>query len=690
MLATIILWGHALAALLFAVLALSQARRAADALPRLAFTAALGFTALWALAVAGVDARDSVGHLAESMSELAWLGFMFALARRDRDGRQAMAIALIYAVVAAIVGSASVLDIALNATTKPVGPGLVSASQALRMMIAVSALVLVHHLHATVAPSARSGIRLVVAALALFWCLTLSFYAVAYFTGGWPAEMIAMRGIGLAVLAPVFALAVHRNGDWSLQVSRTVAYQSLSLAGIALYVLTMIFAIGMIATVGGDHARLLQTAFVFGSTAAILTFLSTPWLRAWTKVKLAKHLFRHRYDYRAEWVRFTDTLGRPEEDAAAPLERRIVKAVADLVDAPAGLLMTPDGSGLGVTGLWNWHNEEPPVAGCDGVLARYCAATGGRIIELDAVRGPTADPVERAAVPLWMLDDDAAWALVPLIHFEELAGVILLARPPLPRRMDWEDFDLLRIVGRQAASYLAEAASHAALADARRFDEFNRRFAFIIHDIKNLVSQVTLVARNAERHADNPDFRADMVATLNDSAARMNALLARLSQHHGSRPDRVAHVDVDAVVARLAAARRAQHPIVVVGACRHPARADAARLDQVLGHLIQNAIEASAADVPVTLVLGEDAKSVVIDVIDHGCGMAPAFVRDQLFRPFVSSKPGGFGIGAFEARQLTEAMGGTLTVASREGEGTRFRIALPRAGGNHDELEEAA
>src|SRR3546814_13854417 len=81
-------------------------------------------------------------------------------------------------------------------------------------------------------------------------------------------------------------------------------------------------------------------------------------------------------------------------------------------------------------------------------------------------------------------------------------------------RSNWEDFDLLRTVGQQAASYIAEAQSQSALADAEKFEEFNRRFAFIMHDIKNLVSQLSPVARNAERHADKPEFRADMVATL--------------------------------------------------------------------------------------------------------------------------------------------------------------------------------
>jgi signal transduction histidine kinase len=63
--------------------------------------------------------------------------------------------------------------------------------------------------------------------------------------------------------------------------------------------------------------------------------------------------------------------------------------------------------------------------------------------------------------------------------------------------------------------------------------------------------------------------------------------------------------------------------------------------------------------------------------------MSANFVRDQLFRPFVSSKPAGFGIGAYEARQLVLAMGGTIEVASREGEGTAFLISLPAAAPVH-------
>ena len=669
---TLILWSHALAALLFAGVALSRLRDAGTALPRLTFVVALGTTALWALAVAGIGAIDIVTRIAEATRNLAWLGFMYALVRRDRGGSEHRAVAIIYGVVALVVLTATALALVEEAVGTAVAPQLAEVRLVLRMMVAIGALLLVHHLYGAVVPRARGGIRLVVLALAAMWGVDLLLYTTVYATGTWPGALIAGRGIVMALAAPVFAIAVQRNGDWTLQLSRTVAWQTLSFAATLLYAAAMLAATSVIASLSGDDARLWQTAFVFGSTAAGLTLLSSPWVKAWAKVKVAKHFFRHRYDYRAEWIRFTDTLGKPE--GAAPLDQRIVKAVADLTDSPSGLLLVPDGTGLGVGAGWNW---EAPSASASAELAGYLSAHS-RIVELDAVRGETADPAEAASVPMWMLDS-GGWVLVPLVHLDRLQGAILLARPPVDRALDWEDFDLLRIAGRQVASYLAEARAQEALAEAERFDEFNRRFAFILHDIKNLVSQLTLTARNAERHADNPEFRADMIATLQDSAGRMNDLLARLSQHHRARAEDLRPVDLLPLAERVAARRRAQHPIAVVGPSGLLAQADAARLEQVLGHLLQNAIEASPPHEPVTIALSASGNAVSLAVVDQGCGMSPTFLRDALFKPFVSSKPGGFGIGAFEAKQLVEAMGGSVAVDSREADGTVFRVTLPAA-----------
>lgn len=674
--ATLILWSHALAALLFAGVALTRLRAdratTGTALPRLTFVVALGITALWALAVAGIGATDVVTRIAEAARNLGWLGFMYALVRSDRRGQEHRAVAIIYGVVTLVVIVGAGLSMIEQAVGAAAVPPLAAVGVTLRMMVAVGALLLVHHLYAAVAPAARGGIRLVVVALSAMWGIDLLLYAALYASDGSQSALLAGRGCVMALAAPMLAIAVQRNGDWTLQLSRTVAWQTLSFAATLLYAALMLSATSMIASISGDNARLWQTAFVFGSTAAGLTILSSPWIKAWTKVKVAKHFFRHRYDYRAEWIRFTDTLGKP--DGASPLDQRIVKAVADLTDSPAGLLLVPEGAGLGAGAGWNW---DAPSAAADALLVTHLSASG-RIIELDSVRADATEAAEAASVPMWMLDGDG-WVLVPLLHLGRLQGAILLARPPVDRALDWEDFDLLRIAGRQVASYLAEARAQEALAEAERFDEFNRRFAFILHDIKNLVSQLTLVARNAERHADNPAFRADMVATLQDSAGRMNDLLARLSQNHRARGEDLRAIDLLPLVEQVAARHRAHHPIVVTATTAVRGTADPARLEQLLGHLVQNAVEASPPTEPVTIALGMEGDAATIAVIDQGCGMAPAFLREQLFKPFASSKPGGFGIGAFEAKQLAEAMGGSVAVESRPGEGTVFRVVLPAA-----------
>jgi putative PEP-CTERM system histidine kinase len=278
-----------------------------------------------------------------------------------------------------------------------------------------------------------------------------------------------------------------------------------------------------------------------------------------------------------------------------------------------------------------------------------------------------------------MLEERRAWIGVPLIHGERLFGLILLSSPEYRRVLDWEDFDLLRTAGRQAASSLAEAHGQEALSNAQRFEEFNRRFAFILHDIKNLVSQLSLLSRNAERHADNPEFRADMVATLRSSVGKMNDLLARLSPKAQARSQRSEPQPLRSILLDAIATKRREHEVKLLGDANLWAIVDAPALEQAVGHIIQNAVEASSPDAPITVRVASEGDEVRVSVIDHGTGMDGDFVRNRLFQPFASTKPDGFGIGSFEARSLISAMGGRLVVDSTPGVGSEFSIFLPAA-----------
>ena len=479
-------------------------------------------------------------------------------------------------------------------------------------------------------------------------------------------------------------MRIHGFGGGTLRPSRAMAIALLMIGAGAIYFLAIIGAASLLKMSGGIVGALAIFVLPLLSAVAAGILLPSKRTRGWFKVMLAKHLFAHRYDYRTEWLRFNDTVGRPGNEGLV-LEMRVVKAIADMTDSPAGLLLLRDDGGLTPRAPWNWDMAGVPTfVPCDALIALL---DQGRIVEIDPLRGDTADGSDEArAVPAWIIADESNWAIVPLIHFDKLTGAVLLARPAIARTLDWEDFDLLRVAGRQVASYMAEARGQEALSDVQRFDEFNRRFAFIMHDIKNLVSQLTLVTRNAERHADKPEFRADMIATLQSSTARMNDLLARLSQHNTGRTEEPRSVVLGPLVTSLAAAKRAQHPVIVAGNAALSAMADPARLEAALAHLVQNAIDASPESEPVTMTIISQGEETGIEVSDKGCGMTTDFIRGQLFRAFASTKDGGFGIGAYEARALIAGMGGRLTVDSEPGQGTRFTVWLPMPKRWHEAL----
>jgi putative PEP-CTERM system histidine kinase len=644
--------------------------------------AALTFTACWALVFAGFGQPTAVTATLLSLTYLAWLWSLYRLFAHDERDKSVAAIRSVVLALAFV----ELMQLALVIAQQQYADGS-AASLAIggfevtfRLLFCVGALVLVHNLYAGASQMARETLRWPAAALAVLWVYDLNLSTIAYLGGRRPESLLTMRGAAVLLMVALLAIgALRHGGNLRFRPSRSFTFQSFSLLIIGAYLVVMMLVAQGLAYAGGEFARLVQAGFLALAGAVALAVLPSRKLRGWLRVSLSKHLFQHRYDYRAEWLRFTETMGRAGP-AAPPLRERIVQAVADITDSPSGLLLTPgDDRVLVLDARWQWPMIEVPAEALTAAGARFFEDSQF-ILDLDDLRAGRVEGIPADAHPAWLIEDETAWALVPLVHYERLVGVVVLARPPLARRLDWEDFDLLRVVGRQLASYLAEQASQDALGEALRFDEFNRRIAFVMHDIKNLASQLSLLARNAEKHADKPEFRADMLLTLRNSTDKLQALLARLGRygaHGGDAPQAVA---VDELLARIAARYAAEHNVVVVERPGCTVLADREALEQALVHLVHNAIEASDEGTGVFLDVLEDDANAVIEVIDSGPGMSPEFIRTRLFKPFHSSKPGGFGIGAFEARELVRAMGGRLDVESREGLGTRFRLRLPLPG----------
>jgi putative PEP-CTERM system histidine kinase len=647
---------------------------------------ALFLTGLWALTGALVGPASQWTDLADTARNLGWLLLLYRMFAVD--GRHA-SLGPVRPLLLAIA-FVEMLQLAIGFL---ISSGLIASALAfhtatlLRLLVATGGLMLAHNLYAGAAREARLVLRWPALAMAGLWGFDLNYFTVSYLAGATSDGLAAMRGIEALAAAALIAIGLRRGSDTlRFQPSRSVMFQSASLLIIGGYLVFMVVISRWLAWAGQGLTAELQLVLVGTAAVVLAALVSSRVLRARLRVMLTKHLFQHRYDYREEWLRFTRTMGRGGAEEA-PLQERAIRAVADMTDSPGGLLLTPTEHGkLGLAARWQWPTADVPAEALPAraVQAFEVDGSGGFIIDLDELRGgdgsrqgPWAPPQE--AVPQWLLDEPRAWAMVPLLHFDRLVGMVVLARPTVTRRLDWEDFDLLRVAGQQLASYLSEQAGQEALAEASRFDDFNRRIAFVMHDIKNLASQLGLLARNAEAHAENPEFRADMLVTLRNAADKLNALLARLSRYGHSAVERLVPVDLGQVAKRVAAQFRVAHQVEVISSqpCRVTAREELA--EQVLVHLVQNAIDASPPDSPVFLQVGQDGFGGVVEVIDSGSGMSAEFIRNGLFKPFVSTKPGGFGIGAYEARELIRAMGGRLDVESREGLGTRFALRLPLA-----------
>jgi len=640
---------------------------------------AFALSAAWALS-AGATGTESAGtSLVESFRNIAWLMVIWRLF--DTHGRMSLAPVRPMLVV---LGSIEILHAALMVLVHRSLLGEVEQSSlflvsvSFRLMLTIGALVLVHNLYSGATPQARLSLRWPALAMGAMWLYDLNLYTVAYLNRSWPEELAALRGLVLVVAVGLFIpAALKRRDELRFAPSRAIAFQFASLSGIAVYFAVMLAAANWLAWVGSDVAKLLQFGFLIAALSLAMLVLPSRRLRGWLKVTVVKHLFQHRYDYRAEWLRFAQTIARGGS-SAAPLEERAVQAVAQITDSPAGLLLVPGDHGeLVLSGRWQWSSPDVPATALSLDAVRFFEASSA-VVELDAVRKGETHRGDREVIPAWLIDESRAWALVPLLHHQRLTGVVVLARPPHARGLDWEDFDLLRMVGQHVATTLAEHAGQDALVESARFDEFNRRIAFVMHDIKNLASQFGLLARNAEVHAENPAFRADMLVTLRNSADKLNVLIARLSRYGAGPRDAQSEFDVGEVV-RNAARQFGEKDVIVAEARGATVLADREALEQAVIHLIQNGVDASAGKSPVFVSQSSDGVHARIDIVDSGSGMSPEFVRTRLFKPFVSSKQGGFGIGAFEARELIRAMKGRLDVESREGLGTRFTVRLPLA-----------
>jgi putative PEP-CTERM system histidine kinase len=625
-----------------------------------------GLTAAWATheAFPGLSPVD-LGPVLDSLRLAGWLLLAVALVGSRVDhGRERGSLPFLLAagLCAVAIGYELILLIAGAAAEIPIA----RARDFLHIGYGIAGLLATENLLRNAGDTHRRNLWPFCLALGGMFAFELFLYADRLMVRQLDPFVAGGRGLVSLFAVPLLALAMARNRDWrvDIHVSRTVVFHTAALVSSGIFFLVLATVGALVRQFGGAWGPTFQLLALLGSAVVLVSMFVSSDLRVRLKHLISRHFFSHRFDYRAEWLRFVQTVSNAGVEA---LPVRVVKALAEIVDSPAGMLWRLRDGGVYVKDSgWNLPIAAAARIAIDDPFVR--GFRGGQWIQL---RSDCAD----GARPF---DFDRAWLAVPLSHGSEMIAFAVLAAPPHAPEPDWETFDLLRAAGTQAASYLAEEQSTHELLNARLLNEYSKRFAFVIHDIKNLASQLGLVVANAADHIDNKEFQQDMLQTVRDSVARMGRLLSQLQAEDARGSTQL--IEPDIVIANLVRELSSTGALVETrldaGACKVVADRDQFR--SMLYHLINNAREAARPDSAVVVSSCDARDSVVIDVVDDGPGMDEDFIRQELFRPFRSTKADGLGIGAYQTREILRKSGGHLDVISKKGVGTIMRVTIPK------------
>jgi len=645
---------------------------------------ATGFTVIWATTLAAWSGMEMPGaglvQAVETLHLLVWLVFMVSILRYAQGGNWGSSgirtlVMFMYGLALVLLAVPLIAD-----RLVPTEQGTVISFLGY-VVLTVSGLFLVENLYRNTRIEQRWGIKFLCIGIGSLFAYDFFMYAQALLFKQLDIALWSARGAVYTLIAPLIGISVARNPQWSVSVfiSRKLVFHTATLLAAGTYLLLMAAAGYYIKTYGGAWGTALQIVFLFGAGVVLLALLFSGQLRARIQVFLGKHFFRHRYDYREQWLNFTNALSLCKQEALP--HECVVRAIAEVVDSPGGLLWLCRKDGcLEQVSHWGVSGGENEVIAGDNVLVRYLEERAW-VVNLDEYQ---SDPELYLPLDLpgWVLELQHAWLLVPLLDQSRLLGIIVITQPRAKVPFNWELRDLLKTAASQAASHLAQMQAVEALAEARQFEGFHRLSAFVLHDIKNLIAQQSLLVGTAARHKHKPEFIDDAIEIMEHSVAKMQRLMQLLRT--GIPSGKLENSNLVMVISEAVNNCAGGSPVPKFDIEMEEVwvTADRDRLASVIENLIRNAQDATEDGGVVSISLECRDNTAAILIEDSGCGMDAAFVRERLFRPFDTTKGDtGMGIGAYECRDYVLSLGGDIQVESEPGKGTCMHISLPLSAG---------
>lgn len=648
-----------------------------------ALALAAGLSTIWASAIVSQSLWGVPGfnlrYLIELLRNAAWIYLLFALLKDGLPGgglseklKQVLGVSA--GVLLAILLAIGTIE---NVTDTSVATGKFKLLG--EIGLALLGLSMVEQIWRNSPSFGRSSIKYICIGAATIFAFDFFMYADALLFGEVADSFWNARGFVNALLIPLFAVNVinTRRQPVEFQLSRSAVFHAGTLVIAGGYLLFLALGGYYVRALGGSWGDALQVLFFTISLVFLTTLLLSRRIRAKLMVLISQNFFDYKYDYRDEWLKMTREMADLSDDP--PLPNRVIRMLAGLVESNAGAIwLIGDQDAYVLKATVNMNTPKHTIIDADSELVRFLRDREW-IIDLHEYK---VDPVSYnlLEIPDAITKTPDAWLIIPLYLGNELYGMALVGNPYSRVELNWENFDLIKVVARQTCNLLAQSDAQNRLSRAMQFEAVSKASAFMVHDLKTVIAQLSLLVKNAPKHKHNPAFFDDMVNTTEHAVRKMSNLVDHIRKPSSEDITNLQTINLTELLRQLVSnyQHRAPAPRLVGQPPQAMVKADPEQLRSVFGHLIQNAQDATSPDGEIALNLKIAKGTAAVFIQDTGCGMTEEFINGQLFKPFASTKGlTGMGIGAFQAREYVHQIGGSMDVTSEPNVGSCFSIRIP-------------
>ncbi|MDI6756227.1 MAG: PEP-CTERM system histidine kinase PrsK [Thermodesulfobacteriota bacterium] len=474
----------------------------------------------------------------------------------------------------------------------------------------------------------------------------------------------------------IYAVAAYRLLNRKIFISRKVAYSAIAPLAFGIYLLGLGVISLIMRYLGWSFSFILQWVFISLGIVAVFLYIHSGKIRRRIHFFISTHFYVNKYEYRDEWLKFSDLL------KSAFTETEVVKALNQVLteclytknlsiwvgDEERGYKMIiPDDSKEIKRDLF-WKLDDSLI----GHLKKY----GHYYVPENNPDGADEEVVKKKRE---LLKQNHLILLAPISIGEQVVGLIGLGPEYTGGRYGQDDFDLLAALGTQAASALLAVRMGEQLAGARQMETFRNISSFMIHDLKNVASILSLTLQNLPAYFNNPEFRQDAIKNFENSVVKIKNICASLSSVSQKLDLKKVEIDLNELVRNAISNLKGNSKISIINSQKPVTKIllDPEQIQNVVINLVLNASDALKEGGEIRISTKQNDGWVELKVSDNGCGMSKEFMERSLFRPFKTTKKQGMGIGLFQSKMIVEAHGGRIEVESEEGKGSTFRILLP-------------